>query len=105
VRANEVPEAPVAVERDAEPPPEPSDAAFAQIFVNVGRRDGARAEDFQKLLEEGGGIPHAETGQIRVRDRMTFVSVRREHLDRAIAAFSGQVIGGRNVVAELARTR
>jgi hypothetical protein len=34
---------------------------------------------------------------------MTFILVPRQHFDRAIAALSGQTIGGRLVVAELAR--
>src|SRR5262249_12689239 len=59
---------------------EPEDPSFAQIFVNVGRRDGARAGDLQKMLEDNAGITRDETGRIRVRDRMTFVSVKRELL-------------------------
>ena len=97
---------------DRPPPPPPSkgsfladDPSFAQIFVNVGRRDGARPEDFQRMLAEGAGIAVEGSGRIRVRDRMTFVSVKKDDLDRAIAAFTGQVIGGRNVVAEVARPR
>ena len=42
---------------------------------------------------------------IRVRDRMSFVSVKKEAFERAVAALSGQVLGGRTVVAELARGR
>jgi ATP-dependent RNA helicase DeaD len=86
--------------------PEPAeDPSFAQIFVNVGRRDGARAGDLQKLLEEKAGISRDETGRIRVRDRMTFVSVKKELIDKAIAALGGQIIGGRTVVAEPARAK
>lgn len=86
----------------AEPAEDPS---FAQIFVNVGRRDGARAGDLQKLLEDKAGISRDETGRIRVRDRMTFVSVKKELIEKAIAAFAGQIIGGRTVVAEVARAK
>ena len=82
-----------------------SDPSYARIFVNVGRRDGARPGDLQKLLTEGGGIDRADTGEIHVRDRMTFISVKRELLDKAIGALSGQVIGGRTVNAEPARER
>jgi ATP-dependent RNA helicase DeaD len=89
---------------DASVPPS-DEAGFAQIFVNVGRRDGARAGDFQKLLEEGAGLAREETGRIRIRERMTFVSVKKEALARALAALGGQVIAGRSVVAEPARTR
>lgn len=76
---------------------------FVQLFVNVGAREGIRASDLQKLLEAH-DIGHGDIGGIRVRDRMTFVRIRKGLIDRAIAALSGQVIGGRTVVAELARS-
>jgi ATP-dependent RNA helicase DeaD len=82
----------------------PVDAAFVQLFINVGRREGVRPADLQKLLSDKGIAPE-DTGGIRIRDRMTFVRVRKELFDRALASLSGQVIGGRTVVAELARSR
>ena len=85
-------------ERDDTPP------GFAQLFVNVGKREGVRAHDLQKLLADS-GIGNDDAGRIRVRDRMTFIAVRKEILDRAVAALTGQVFGGRTVVAELARGR
>ncbi|MEO6575934.1 MAG: DbpA RNA binding domain-containing protein, partial [Polyangiaceae bacterium] len=78
---------------------------FAQIFVNVGRRDGAKAGDIQKLLTDGGGISRNDTGRIRVRDRNTFISVRKESIEKAIAALAGQTLGGRSIIAEVARER
>ncbi len=80
-------------------------ADFVQVFVNVGKRDGANASDLQKMLTERGGIERKDTGRIRVRDRNSFVSVKKDDLDKAIAAFSGQVFGGRSVIAERARDR
>jgi ATP-dependent RNA helicase DeaD len=99
----------IATPRDPTVRKEPSptsvdEPGFAQIFVNVGRRDGARAGDLQRLLEASGLAP-ADTGRIRVRERNSFVSVKKEVLDRAVAAFVGQVIGGRALVAEPARSR
>jgi ATP-dependent RNA helicase DeaD len=88
------------------PEPQPSEPeGFVRLFVNVGRREGAKPADIQALLETNAGITQADTGPIRVRDRMTFVSIREELLEKAVAALSGQVIGGRTVVAERARTR
>ncbi|MDB4947292.1 MAG: DEAD-box ATP-dependent helicase CshA [Labilithrix sp.] len=78
------------------------DASLANIFVNVGRRDGASPESLQDILATG-GVPHEETGNIRVRDRITFVTVKKELVDQAIQALAGQVVGGRTVVAEPAR--
>jgi ATP-dependent RNA helicase DeaD len=91
--------------RDNEPPPERDDPDFVQIFINVGRRDGARPADFQRILTEAAGLAPADTGRIRIRDRNTFVSVRKDSLDRVVAALVGQVIAGRSVLAEPAKQR
>ncbi len=91
------------------PPNEATETAadiesVAQLFVNVGTREGARPSDLQALLSAA-GIPTADIGAIRVRDRMSFIALRKGVVDRAVAALSGQVIGGRTVMAELARAR
>ena len=85
--------------------PEPEEPGFSRIFLNVGRRDGARAQDLQQVLTDVAGIARHDTGRIRVRDRVTFVSVRDADLSKAIAALGGRVIGGRTVVAEPAKAR
>jgi ATP-dependent RNA helicase DeaD len=77
---------------------------FVQLFVNVGRREGLRSSDLQKLLGSK-GVEAEDTGRIRVRDRNTFVSVRKEAVERAINALTGEAFGGRVVVAEVARGR
>jgi ATP-dependent RNA helicase DeaD len=82
--------------------PAGADDGFLQLFVNVGKRDGVRASDLQKLLSAR-GVALEDSSNIRIRDRMTFVRVRKELFDDAVAALSGQVIGGRAVVAEVAR--
>ncbi len=63
-----------------------------------------RPLDLQKILIEA-GIAHEDMTDVRVRDRMAFVRVRKEVFDRAVTALAGRVIGGRTVVAELARGR
>jgi ATP-dependent RNA helicase DeaD len=77
---------------------------LVQLFVNVGKREGVRPGDIQKILADA-GVPDIDAGRIRVRDRMTFVDVKKEVFERAVAALAGQVFGGRTVVAELARGR
>jgi ATP-dependent RNA helicase DeaD len=79
------------------------EVGFAQIFVNIGKRDGTKASDIQRILTDLGGIAPADTGRIRIRDRITFVSVKKELVEKAVAALAGQVVGGRSIVAELAR--
>jgi ATP-dependent RNA helicase DeaD len=75
-----------------------------ELFVNVGRREGVHPSDLQKLLADK-GLPVDVIGRIRVRDRMTYLDVAKEASDRVIAALTGEVIGGRTVVAEVARGR
>jgi ATP-dependent RNA helicase DeaD len=91
---------------EGESTPQPRDASedpeYLQLFVSVGRREGVHAADLQKLLADG-GIESEQMGRIRIRDRMSFVSVKRSVFDRAVAALSGQVVGGRTIVAERAR--
>ncbi len=88
--------------RDKDDAEEPG---FTRIFLNVGRRDGARAQDLQQLLTDHAGIARHDTGRIRIRDRVTFVSVRPDDLAKAIVALGGRVIGGRTVVAEPAKSK
>jgi len=79
-------------------------SGFVQLFVNVGKREGLSSGDLLKLLTEK-GIPETEAGRVRVRDRMSFITVKKEALERVVAALSGALVGGRTVVAELARGR
>jgi ATP-dependent RNA helicase DeaD len=100
--------------RKEPPPPEvvqpsshpeaPEDAdAIREIFVNVGRRDGAKPSDFQSLLEKHGITGEAD--YIRVRHSHAFVGVRGELIERAVAALNGAQIAGQTASAELARRR
>lgn len=82
-----------------------TDGDLAEIYVNVGRRESARAADFQRLLTEVAGIDKTNVRRIRVRERNAFISVRREDLARALAALTGATIAGKIAAAEQARER
>jgi ATP-dependent RNA helicase DeaD len=81
-----------------------SEPGFVQLFVNVGRREGLKTSDLVRWLGAK-GVSGDETGRIRVRDRNSFVSIRKEAVERAIVALTGEAIGGRVVMAEVARGR
>ncbi|MGH7285778.1 MAG: DEAD/DEAH box helicase, partial [Polyangiaceae bacterium] len=85
-------------------PERAADEEFQQVFVNVGKRDGAREEELREWLRDA-GIAEADLGRIRIRDRNTFVSVKAGFVSAAVAALVGKSLGGRAVVAELARPR
>ncbi|HEY3493123.1 MAG TPA: DEAD/DEAH box helicase [Polyangiaceae bacterium] len=73
-----------------------------EIYVSVGRRDGAKPSDYQTVLEAAGIGP--ETAQyVRVRHKHTFVGVRSEDVERVVAALNGTIIAGRRAMAERAR--
>jgi ATP-dependent RNA helicase DeaD len=81
------------------------DPAFTNVFLNVGRRDGLAVSDIQVLLLEKAQLTESDVGHIRLRDRITFVGIRKEHAERAIKALVGQVVGDRTLNAEPARPR
>jgi hypothetical protein len=87
---------------DEEPSTLPAED-ITTIFVNVGRRDGIAPADIQRLLTEGAGVGGADIGRIRMRDRITFVDVRKERSEAAIKSLVGKTIGDRTINAEPAR--
>lgn len=90
----------------AEASPIGDDAPYVELFVAVGRRDGARAQDVLRALVETAGLDKDHIRRIRVRDRHTFVGIRRDDADKAIAGLSGATIASKTGVnVELARER
>jgi hypothetical protein len=86
--------------RDADAPGDP--AEIKEIYLNVGRRDGVRPVEIERLLD-GGGVPREHVDKVRVRDRSTFVGVRAELQAAALAALDGARFGDRVVLAEPAK--
>ncbi|HEX6767422.1 MAG TPA: DEAD/DEAH box helicase [Polyangiaceae bacterium] len=77
-------------------------ADVSEIYVSVGRRDGAKPSDYQALLESA-GLTEDEVGYVRVRHRHAFVGVKGEALERALSALHGATIANRKATAEPAR--
>jgi ATP-dependent RNA helicase DeaD len=78
--------------------------ASGEIFVNVGRRDGAEPQHFEEILEDQ-GFESEEIGYVRVRQSHTFVGVTDELMRRALNALDGATISGRKAAAEPARSK
>lgn len=89
----------------AEPSRDETDGEFVEVFINLGRRDGARAADFQRVLIEQAGMSKGDIRRIRVRERNAFVSVPKADLARVVAALNGATIAGKEARAEQARER
>ncbi len=90
-------------ETKAEPEPA-SNSEFVSLYVNVGKRDGARLSDLQSALDEA-GIGADETGRITIRQRHSFIEVRPTQQDEAIDKLSGRELCGREMQVEVARPR
>ena len=82
----------------------PARDGIAEIYVSIGRRDGARPSDIQNVLEQSGLLAE-QTDYIRVRQRNTFVGVKTEYLEKAVSALNGAAIAGKPAFAEPARQR
>ncbi|MFO0739683.1 MAG: DEAD/DEAH box helicase [Labilithrix sp.] len=88
-----------------ERPEQEDDPAFTNVFLNVGRRDGLNQDDLQRLLVERAGLADADVGHVRLRDRISFVGIKKERAEEAIKALIGATVGDRTVNAEIARGR
>ena len=82
----------------------PTLPGVAEIYVSIGRRDGARPSDIQTILEQHGLLAE-QTDYIRVRHRNSFVGVKTEYLEKAVSALNGAAIAGKPAFAEPARQR
>lgn len=75
-----------------------------EIFVNVGRIDGAKVEDFQILLGQA-GVNETDPTAINLRRNHCFVRVPAEFYPLAEAALNGTTIAGKVAFAERSRNR
>ena len=91
--------------RDARPPREPLAEDMAELFVSVGRRDGVRAQDLLKTLADAAGLDPATVQRIRVRDRHSFVSIKKSDVEKTLEKVEGVSLGGRALHVEIARER
>jgi ATP-dependent RNA helicase DeaD len=79
------------------------EAGMVRLFVNVGRNQGARPQDFVGAIANEAGIPGRAIGAIDIFDDYAFVDIPREFVDRVLAAMRGAKIKGRPVNIEIAR--
>ncbi|MFN8664460.1 MAG: DEAD/DEAH box helicase [Thermomicrobiales bacterium] len=79
------------------------EAGMVRLFINVGRNQGARPQDFVGAIANEAGIPGRAIGAIDIFDDYAFVDVPREMVDRVVAAMRGSKIKGRPVNVEVAR--
>jgi ATP-dependent RNA helicase DeaD len=73
------------------------------LYLDFGRRDGARVGELARLVREVGELTRDEVGRIRVRDRHTFVEVPNDKLDQVVERLRGHVFHDKPLAAERAK--
>jgi ATP-dependent RNA helicase DeaD len=84
-------------------PAEAQRAARGRIFVSAGEQDGADDGKMRELVS--GLAPGLELLAVEVRRNHTFLEVRPEALEGAVAALNGKDGFGKALLAEKARRR
>jgi len=78
---------------------------LAELYVNVGRRDGASEDTLYDALLERAGIRSDEIASVDLRQNNCYVRLHPSLLDRAAQSLTGTTLVGRQVLAERARPR
>jgi ATP-dependent RNA helicase DeaD len=84
--------------------PATNSGEFINLYLNVGKRDGAESNVVLEALRSA-GIDGEDTGEVIVKARHTYVQVSPRVQDLALSRLNGMEICGRHAVAEVARPR
>jgi ATP-dependent RNA helicase DeaD len=80
-------------------------AAHAQpmqrLFVNLGEKDGIRAQELVAAITTEAGIPGSQVGKVEVRDTHSIVEVAASVAELVVGKITGSVVRGRKVQARL----
>jgi len=79
------------------------ETGMVRLFINVGRNQNVRPQDFVGAIANEAGIPGRSIGAIDILDAYSFVDVPQEFVDRVLTALQTTRIKGRPVNAEIAR--
>jgi ATP-dependent RNA helicase DeaD len=79
------------------------DEEEAKLYVSVGRKDGVRVGDLNRLFQDSGGLDRDEVGRIRLRDKHSFVSIPATKVEKVIDALHGIDFHDRELKVEPAR--
>jgi len=79
------------------------DEEEAKLYVSVGRKDGVRVGDLNRLFQDSGGLSRDQVGRIRLRDKHSFVSIPATKVEEVIDALHGMDFHDRELKVEPAR--
>jgi ATP-dependent RNA helicase DeaD len=72
-----------------------------RLFVNLGEKDGIRAQEIVTAITTEAGIPGSQVGKVEVRDTHSIVEVAASVAELVAGKITGSVVRGRRVQARL----
>jgi ATP-dependent RNA helicase DeaD len=75
------------------------------LFVNLGEKDGVRAQELVAAVTSASGIPGSQIGKVEVRDNHSLVEVASSVAELVADKVSGSVVRGRRVQARVDQPR
>ena len=86
---------------DLLPPPSPS--RMATLYIGKGKKDKLSKGDIVGFLCKKGGLTSAEIGRIDVKERYSYVAVKRERAQEVITNTRGEKVKGVKTVVEMVK--
>jgi len=72
-----------------------------KLFLNLGEKDGIRAQEIITAITTEAGIPGSQVGRVEVRDTHAIVEVSAPVAELVVGKITGAVVRGRKVQARL----
>ena len=72
-----------------------------RLFVNLGEKDGLRAQEIIIAITTNAGIPGSQVGRVEVRDTHSIVEVASAVAELVVGKITGATVRGRKVQARL----
>ena len=72
-----------------------------KLFVNLGEKDGIRAQEIIAAVSAEAGIPGSQIGKVEVRDTHSIVEVAASVAELVVGKITGSMVRGRRVQARL----
>jgi hypothetical protein len=89
----------------AEPPPAPASEApaTAKVYVGIGKRDGATANDLVAVLTKELRVDRTKIGRIELRDAYSLIEIPAQEAEQIAGALNGVTVRRRRVTARVDR--
>jgi ATP-dependent RNA helicase DeaD len=87
----------------AAPPPLPEIPATAKVYVGVGKKDGATANDLVAVLTKELRVDRTKIGRIELRDAYSLIELPAQEAEQVAASLNGVTIRRKRVAARVDR--